>query len=468
MNTKQMFVVLGFLLVLTVIAKAQPENLGNSSVVQSKWQIEVTKVDDPKIFGRLGVYFSRLMNYYSKFIIPGTIVSGEFKPGGKVEGFFDITNTCSSQPFYTFLGNTSRPSSMWGDMLEIKLYDPHGKVVFSRKTKTFSSVDKYIEASSKLCEVSWLDSPLNYKITIPRNASPGKYKLCAKLYLNCGTRILFGCDPLSQTNIISGQLLGKDCDEFTIEETEQCQYFYWFDNTHRSCSYSKFCGTYMYEGLRTFRTKQECENALNSQPVPTPGPVECTPGFIGDKWCENNKVKQKYKQTDCSVLVKIVDVCSENEVCENGKCVLLRCEEGYVDKYCDGTKVVGLKYVAKGGQCIEKEEVIEDCSRKEGYYCENAMCVYTPPECPEKTVEIGKWKSTYECDEEGEIFERVVKYMNKDCEIVEKIETKVEASDRCTSGVPSWMILLSMLVVGGVIVGVLIVIPERKRKRKRR
>ena len=52
----------------------------------------------------------------------------------------------------------------------------------------------------------------------------------------------------------------------TVTQTiTNCQYRYWFDNDHATaCGYKQFCGSYVYYGLRTFNTKQECENALPS------------------------------------------------------------------------------------------------------------------------------------------------------------------------------------------------------------
>lgn len=41
-----------------------------------------------------------------------------------------------------------------------------------------------------------------------------------------------------------------------------CKDLWWFDNTHRECQQRKFCGAYMYLGLQTFGTKEECEQNL--------------------------------------------------------------------------------------------------------------------------------------------------------------------------------------------------------------
>ncbi len=41
-----------------------------------------------------------------------------------------------------------------------------------------------------------------------------------------------------------------------------CKNLWWFDNEHKYCQQKEFCGLYMYLGLRTFETKEECETGL--------------------------------------------------------------------------------------------------------------------------------------------------------------------------------------------------------------
>ncbi|MBU1045637.1 hypothetical protein KJ616_00760 [Patescibacteria group bacterium] len=45
-----------------------------------------------------------------------------------------------------------------------------------------------------------------------------------------------------------------------------CHYYYWFDDDTPACGYKQFCGAYVYYGLRTFATQQECEEALPETP----------------------------------------------------------------------------------------------------------------------------------------------------------------------------------------------------------
>jgi len=42
-----------------------------------------------------------------------------------------------------------------------------------------------------------------------------------------------------------------------------CNVYYWFDNNNTNCTYKEFCGTYMYQGLQTFATSNDCKEALS-------------------------------------------------------------------------------------------------------------------------------------------------------------------------------------------------------------
>ncbi|MCX8190482.1 MAG: Kazal-type serine protease inhibitor domain-containing protein [Candidatus Diapherotrites archaeon] len=63
----------------------------------------------------------------------------------------------------------------------------------------------------------------------------------------------------------------------TTNPSPECNYFYWFDNNNRTCGYKKFCGFYMYEGLRTFTTLKECEQALCS-------PYQCVAKSVAERY----------------------------------------------------------------------------------------------------------------------------------------------------------------------------------------
>lgn len=40
--------------------------------------------------------------------------------------------------------------------------------------------------------------------------------------------------------------------------TAECRFYYWLDNEQETCGYKEFCGEFMYEGLMTFDTLEEC------------------------------------------------------------------------------------------------------------------------------------------------------------------------------------------------------------------
>ena len=41
-----------------------------------------------------------------------------------------------------------------------------------------------------------------------------------------------------------------------------CKNLYWIDNVNKSCEQKQFCGAYMYYGLQTFDSKEQCEKAI--------------------------------------------------------------------------------------------------------------------------------------------------------------------------------------------------------------
>lgn len=55
--------------------------------------------------------------------------------------------------------------------------------------------------------------------------------------------------------------------------------------------------------------------------VPVNFKSKCEPGFIGEKFCENNQVHQYYQNNVCFKYDKILATCSTEEVCKNAECV---------------------------------------------------------------------------------------------------------------------------------------------------
>lgn len=60
--------------------------------------------------------------------------------------------------------------------------------------------------------------------------------------------------------------------------TAPCQNLWWFDNTNLVCSQKNFCGSYMYQDLRTFTTKEEC---MKNLPI-----SNCSMKRCGDANCD--------------------------------------------------------------------------------------------------------------------------------------------------------------------------------------
>lgn len=48
----------------------------------------------------------------------------------------------------------------------------------------------------------------------------------------------------------------------------KCQQMWWYDSDNQICSQKQFCGAYMYNGLKTFKTEVQC-NASLTAPTPT-------------------------------------------------------------------------------------------------------------------------------------------------------------------------------------------------------
>jgi len=69
-----------------------------------------------------------------------------------------------------------------------------------------------------------------------------------------------------------------------------CKMLWWFDDTNKVCNQKEFCGTYMYYGLRTFDTKEQCASALGSTACPQLPTPACPPGKEPKKRFEGNCV----------------------------------------------------------------------------------------------------------------------------------------------------------------------------------
>jgi hypothetical protein len=69
-----------------------------------------------------------------------------------------------------------------------------------------------------------------------------------------------------------------------------CENLWWYDNNTQYCQQKQFCGMFMYLGLHTFATKQECETLLGQ--VVQPSITVLSPNG-GEQWVmgDTNKIK---------------------------------------------------------------------------------------------------------------------------------------------------------------------------------
>jgi uncharacterized membrane protein len=78
---------------------------------------------------------------------------------------------------------------------------------------------------------------------------------------------------LTGGNLITGGVVNETKTNTTRENNTQenitnetnaafCTNYYWFDSDNSVCSRRQFCGMYMYQGLRTFSTLEECKDNL--------------------------------------------------------------------------------------------------------------------------------------------------------------------------------------------------------------
>jgi len=103
---------------------------------------------------------------------------------------------------------------------------------------------------------------------------------------------------------LAGYIGGPDIDAFLVKFSEptptenvtgECKTLWYFDDQSVKCQQKEFCGLYMYQGLRTFETEEECKAAFEKYlrekkeetptpsptptPTPLPTPTPAPPGF---------------------------------------------------------------------------------------------------------------------------------------------------------------------------------------------
>ncbi len=73
--------------------------------------------------------------------------------------------------------------------------------------------------------------------------------------LNCMTSAI----PANCVDIVNKCIDGRCVLQTSSPEPHiSCYDYYWFDSDNKKCGLKQFCGTFMYPGLRTFRTEEEC------------------------------------------------------------------------------------------------------------------------------------------------------------------------------------------------------------------
>jgi len=90
-----------------------------------------------------------------------------------------------------------------------------------------------------------------------------------------------------------------------------CQTLWWYDNDHRYCQQKQFCGAYMYLGLYTFKTKEECEASLLKPSITVLSPNGGEQWVMGEKYLiklSNRPVKCPTVGADCRVYsIQLID-----------------------------------------------------------------------------------------------------------------------------------------------------------------
>lgn len=104
--------------------------------------------------------------------------------------------------------------------------------------------------------------------------------VCATLY-----DPVCGVDGVTYSNDCVAGVAGIEIDYSGIcisssEPRIDCQIVWYYDDEHQYCQQGEFCGAYMYEGLHTFSTLEECE--IEMPPIPDDTVVDSIVDLICD------------------------------------------------------------------------------------------------------------------------------------------------------------------------------------------
>lgn len=69
----------------------------------------------------------------------------------------------------------------------------------------------------------------------------------------------------SRTALLSDA--GNDVKELKNSTLSECKNLYWIDDDNKNCERKEFCGMYMYQGLQTFASREQCEKATNTSNI---------------------------------------------------------------------------------------------------------------------------------------------------------------------------------------------------------
>ena len=113
-----------------------------------------------------------------------------------------------------------------------------------------------------------------------------------------------------------------------VQTETSCRALWWIDSQHIVCRQKQFCGLYMYQGLQTFATKTECENAVIARNTYIFPKTETDCIAQGGVWNKNDFSPRYWcvlKTTDsgktCSDSNQCEGFClADNETATSGKC----------------------------------------------------------------------------------------------------------------------------------------------------